>query len=71
MKFLRAVKCRNLSDHLRDEYIRKDLKMFPVINRMKENRQSWKSRVMRMVGTCLPKQLLNDILAGKRDRGKQ
>lgn len=55
----RAVKSCDLSDHLGDEDIRKHLKMCSVLNRIKENRRSWKSRAMRMVCTRLPKQLLN------------
>ena len=58
MKYLRAVKGCSLRDRLRNDNIRKYLKLQSILDRKKEYRQNWISNVERMVDTRTPKQAI-------------
>ena len=64
MKFLKAVKGCSFRDRLRNDDIRKNLKLQSVLERIKEYRQNWKSHLELMIDTRIPKQAFEYLASG-------
>ena len=54
MRFLRAIKGYSRLDHIRNENIRADLRVEPLLETLKRNRRNWSSHLLRMPRDRLP-----------------
>ncbi|KAK9872666.1 hypothetical protein WA026_018800, partial [Henosepilachna vigintioctopunctata] len=58
MRYLRSVKGCTLLDRIRNDDIRRELKIFNLCDRIREYRNCWKDHVQRMTDARLPKAIL-------------
>lgn len=70
MKFLRRTAGYTLLDRKRNESIQNELKITPVVRRVKEYRRRWREHVHRMEEERSPKLAEKYTPTGKRDRGR-
>lgn len=70
MKFLRKTAGYTLLDRKRNESIQNELKITPVVRRVKEYRRRWREHVHRMEEERSPKLAQKYTPTGKRDRGR-
>ena len=70
MKFLRSIKGCTILDKIRNEDIRRELKIFCVKDKIQEYRQDWLDHVQCMPRRRLPRAALYYTPRGKRDRGR-
>ncbi|KAK9877518.1 hypothetical protein WA026_018626 [Henosepilachna vigintioctopunctata] len=70
MRYLRSVKGCTLLDRIRNDDIRRELKIFNLCDRIREYRNCWQDHVQRMTDARLPKAAFNYRPKGRRDRGR-
>ena len=70
MRHLRPIKGCTILDKIRNEDIRKELKIFNLCDRIQEYRTKWKDHVQRMPETRFPRAALDYSPKGRRDRGR-
>jgi hypothetical protein len=69
MRFLRSVKGYTRLDKIRNEVIRKELKISGMQDVISKHKQNWINHIERMDNTKLSKHALNYKPRGRRDRG--
>jgi hypothetical protein len=70
MRYLRSVKGCTREDHIRNEDIRRELRVAPLCEVIKNNKENWRSHVTRMQDGRYPKEILNYRPTGKRSIGR-
>lgn len=70
MKFLRGVKGCTRLDRYRNDDIRNELNLLPIIDKIKEYRIRWSNHLRRMDKERIPKQVLDYKPQGRRDIGR-
>ena len=70
MKFLRSVAGFTLLDQQKSEDIRRQLNIFKLDERMKQQKQDWHNHIKRMNEHRLPNLLLNYKPIGRRNVGR-
>ena len=70
MRFLRAVKGCTRLDKIRNEDIRAELQVEPLLSILKKSRDNWSGHLLRMSPNRLPLQAWEYKPIGKRDVGR-
>ncbi|KAJ4439494.1 hypothetical protein ANN_07618 [Periplaneta americana] len=70
MKFLRGVKGCTRLDRYRNDDIRNELNLLPIIDKIKEYRIRWSNHLRRMDKERIPKQVLDYKPQGRRNIGR-
>ena len=68
--FLRSVAENSLKDHKRNEDIRKELHVYNLNERLKENKNNWYEHLRRMDETRIAKRMFNYRPQGRRNVGR-
>ncbi|KAJ4432990.1 hypothetical protein ANN_15247 [Periplaneta americana] len=69
MRFVRRTAGYTRLDHIRNFDIMKELQIEPITEYLKKYRQSWRSHIIRMPRSRIPRQILNYHPVGKRSLG--
>ncbi|PSN47271.1 hypothetical protein C0J52_13351 [Blattella germanica] len=70
MSFLRAVKGCTRKDHIRNENIRVELKVQPLLQQIDEHRSNWVEHLGRIPENRIPKITLSYRPSGRRSVGR-
>ncbi|XP_075217953.1 uncharacterized protein LOC142322764 [Lycorma delicatula] len=70
MRFLRAVKECTRVGQIRNEEIRRQLNMMPILGAFKEYRKKWSDHLLRLPLCRLPSQVRRNKPRGRRDIGR-